>query len=72
LTDKLLNSLSRVPELQVIARTTSFALKRKNLSVQKIEDSLAVNFLVEESVRKAGNKIKVTAQLINPQLDDPI
>jgi adenylate cyclase len=47
-------------------------VKGKNLSVQKIADSLAVNFLVEGSVRKAENKIKVTAQLINPQLDDNI
>ena len=69
LTDELLNSLSRVPELRVIARTTSFALKAKELSVQKIADSLNVNYLVEGSVRKAGDKIKVTAQLIDPRLD---
>ncbi len=72
LTDELLNSLSRVPELRVIARTTSFALKGKDISIQKIADSLKVNYLVEGSVRKAGNKIKVTAQLINPELDDHI
>jgi TolB-like protein len=72
LTDELLNSLSRVPELRVIARTTSFALKGKELSVQKIADSLNVDYLVEGSIQKVDNRIKVIAQLINPELDDHI
>jgi TolB-like protein len=72
LTDELLNSLSRVQELRVIARTTSFALKGKDLSVQKIADSLNVNYLVEGSIQKVGNKVKVIAQLIDPKLDDHI
>jgi TolB-like protein len=72
LTDELLNSLSRVPELRIIARTTSFALKGKELSVQKIADSLNVDYLVEGSIQKVDNRIKVIAQLINPELDDHI
>lgn len=69
LTEELLNCLARLPELQVTARTSSFAFKGKDLPVQLIADSLGVNYLLEGSVRKSGNKLRVTAQLINPKQD---
>ena len=69
LTEELLNCLARLPELQVTARTSSFAFKGKDLPVQLIADSLEVNYILEGSVRKAGNQLRVTAQLINPNQD---
>lgn len=69
LTEELLNCLARLPDLQVTARTSSFAFKGKDLPVQLIADSLGVNYLLEGSVRKSGNMLRVTAQLINPEHD---
>ncbi len=69
LTEELLNCLARLAELQVTARTSSFAFKNKNLPIQLIADSLGVNYILEGSVRKAGNQLRVTAQLINPKQD---
>lgn len=69
LTEELLNCLSRLPELQVTARTSSFAFKGKDLPVQLIADSLGVNYILEGSVRKAGNQLRITAQLIDPSKD---
>ena len=64
LTEELLNSLSRLPELQLIARTSSFSFKGKNIPINKIADSLHVAYIVEGSVRKVGNQLRITAQLI--------
>ena len=64
LTEELLNSLSRLPELELIARTSSFAFKGKNIPLIKIADSLGVAYIVEGSVRKMGNQLRITAQLI--------
>ncbi len=72
LTEELLNSLAQIPGLRVTARTSSFAFKGKDLPVQKIADSLGVSYLVEGSVRKSGNTLRITAQLINPETDDHI
>ncbi|MGI9542932.1 MAG: adenylate/guanylate cyclase domain-containing protein [Cyclobacteriaceae bacterium] len=72
LTEELLNSLAQIPELRVTARTSSFAFKGKGFRVQEIADSLGVGYLVEGSVRKSGNTLRITAQLINPETDDHI
>jgi adenylate cyclase len=63
--EELINALTKVEGLRVPARTSSFGFKGKNLSVRAIADSLRVGAVLEGSVRKAGNRIKVTAQLIN-------
>ncbi|HMG94182.1 MAG TPA: hypothetical protein VK589_29185, partial [Chryseolinea sp.] len=64
LTEELLNSLANVEELRVIARTSSFAFKGTNIPIQKIADSLHVSYILEGSVRKQGEKLRITAQLI--------
>jgi TolB-like protein len=64
LSEELLNQLAKVPELRVIGRTSSFAFKGKNEDLRKIGETLGVNHILEGSVRKAGNRVKITAQLI--------
>ena len=65
MTEELIDALAKVPELQVAARTSSFAFKGKSLSVRAIGDSLKVGALVEGSVRRAGPHLRVAAQLID-------
>jgi TolB-like protein/Flp pilus assembly protein TadD len=65
ITEQLLNELSRVPGLHVAARTSSFFFKDRNVPMQEIGMALGVSTLLEGSVRKAGNTVRITAQLIN-------
>jgi TolB-like protein/class 3 adenylate cyclase len=64
-TEELINVLSKIEGLQVISRTSAFAFKGKNEDVREIAAKLNVQKIIEGSVRKAGNRIRVTAQLIN-------
>ena len=64
LAEELLNLLARVPMLHVAARTSSFAFRDTRLDVRAIGQRLNVAHVLEGSVRKAGNRIRVTAQLI--------
>ncbi|MDT8449171.1 MAG: hypothetical protein RQ847_03260 [Wenzhouxiangellaceae bacterium] len=64
LTEEILNSLAALPELLVTARTSSFYFKDKDVPVPEIAETLGVGHIVEGSVRRAGDKIRVTAQLI--------
>jgi len=64
LTEEILNSLASLPDLLVTARTSSFYFKGKDVPVTEIADTLGVAHVVEGSVRRAGDKIRVTAQLI--------
>jgi len=64
LTEEILNSLARLPELLVTARTSSFHFKGKNLPIPEIAATLGVDHVVEGSVRRSGNKVRITAQLI--------
>jgi len=65
LSEELLNVLTKVDGLNVASRTSSFAFKGSTGSVQKIARSLRVANILEGSVRKAGNRLRVTAQLID-------
>lgn len=65
ITEELLNALTKVDGLLVISRSSSFAFKGKNEDVRKIGQQLGVNTVLEGSVRKAGNKVRITAQLVN-------
>jgi serine/threonine-protein kinase len=65
ITEELINALVKVPGLRVAARTSSFAFKGKEQDVRAIGERLRVRTLLEGSVRKAGNRVRVTAQLIN-------
>jgi TolB-like protein len=69
LTEELLNSLSSLEDLRLISRTTSFSFKDKGLSAKRIADSLGVAHVLEGSVRKNDDQLRVTVQLIKA-LDD--
>ena len=64
LSEELLNLLAKIPELKVIGRTSSFSFKGKNEDLRSIAQKLGVAHILEGSVRKDGNKIRVSAQLI--------
>ena len=62
--EELLNRLAQVPDLKVIARTSSFAFKGEKVEIAQIAQKLNVAHVLEGSVRKSGDKVRVTAQLI--------
>jgi TolB-like protein/Tfp pilus assembly protein PilF len=64
LTETLLHMLAQVPELKVAARTSSFAFKGEQQDVRAIADALNVAHVLEGSVQRAGDKVRITAQLI--------
>jgi TolB-like protein len=65
LSEEILNLLAKIPDLKVIARTSSFAFKGINEDVRVIGDKLDVSTILEGSVRKSGDRVRVTAQLID-------
>jgi adenylate cyclase len=65
ITEEILNALTNIDGLKVTSRTSSFAFKGRNVDTREIGTTLNVNSVLEGSVRKAGNKIRITAQLIN-------
>ena len=65
LTEEILNGLARVEGLQVAARTSSFAFKGTDADIREIGRKLGVAHVLEGSVRKAGDRLKITAQLID-------
>ena len=64
LSEELLNLLAKLPELRVIGRTSSFQFKGRNEDLRVIGQKLNVAHILEGSVRKSGNKVRITAQLI--------
>jgi TolB-like protein/Tfp pilus assembly protein PilF len=64
ISEELLNLLSKIPELRVAARTSSFSFKDQNLAIPEIARLLNVAHVLEGSVRKAGDDVRITAQLI--------
>ncbi len=67
LTEEILNSLAQLPELLVTARTSAFHFKGQDVNVQEIATALGVNHIVEGSVRRSGDRLRVTAQLIRAE-----
>jgi len=65
ITEDIITELSRFPELFVIARNSSFAVKGKAVDIKDAARKLGVRFVVEGSVRKAGNRVRITAQLVD-------
>jgi TolB-like protein/Flp pilus assembly protein TadD len=65
LSEELLNLLAGIPELRVTARTSSFSFKDKNMDVRDIGQALNVANVLEGSVRRSGDQLRITAQLIN-------
>ena len=64
MTEEILNALAKVPKLEVTARTSVFSLKGQNHDVREIGRMLGVAYLLEGSVRQAGDEVRITAQLI--------
>ncbi len=69
ISEDLLNLLTKVTQLQVTARTSSFSFKGKEIAIPEIAKQLHVAHVLEGSVRKAGNQVRVTAQLIDAETD---
>ncbi|MCZ6760458.1 MAG: hypothetical protein O7D29_08825 [Gemmatimonadetes bacterium] len=65
ITEDIITELSRFPTLFVIARHSSFAIKAETIDIKEVGDRLGVRYVVEGSVRKAGNRVRITAQLID-------
>jgi len=69
ITEDLLTSLSRIPELRVISRTSVMRYKRTELPIGEIARDLGVRYVLEGSVRREGNQVRITAQLIDAVSD---
>lgn len=65
LTQEIITALSKVPKLFVIARNTTFSYKGKSVKVNQVAEELGVRYVLEGSVRKAGDRVRITAQLID-------
>jgi serine/threonine-protein kinase len=63
--EELINALTHIRDLRVVARTSAFAFKGKNVDVREIGKTLSVDTVLEGSIRKAGTRLRVTAQLIS-------
>jgi len=69
LSEELLNLLAKVPELRVASRTSAFSFKGKEVKIADVASELNVGHVLEGSVRKAGNRVRITAQLIDATHD---
>jgi serine/threonine protein kinase len=67
LSEELINALSHIRELRVVARTSAFAFKGREIDVREVGERLNVGAVLEGSVRKSGQRLRITAQLINVQ-----
>ncbi|MDM9622964.1 guanylyl cyclase [Rhizobium sp. AC44/96] len=65
ISEDIITALSKLSQLFVIARNSSFTFKGKNVQVQEVATKLGVRHVLEGSVRKSGNKVRITAQLID-------
>ncbi len=67
ITEKIITGLSKIPDLFVIARNSSFTFKGKAVTVKEVGQRLGVRYVLEGSVRKQGDRVRITAQLIDAQ-----
>jgi TolB-like protein/Tfp pilus assembly protein PilF len=70
ITEEIITALSKVPDLAVIARNSSFTYKGKSVSIPVVGRELGVRYVLEGSVRKSSNKVRVTAQLIDARTNN--
>ena len=63
--EELINALTKIKDLRVVARTSAFSFKGKEIDIREIGNKLNVETVLEGSVRKAGNRLRITAQLVN-------
>ena len=64
-TEEIINALSKVDQLFVIARNSTFTYKGKPVKVQQVAEEMGVRYVLEGSVRKAGERVRITAQLVD-------
>jgi len=64
MTEEITSALARIPDLRVVARTSAFEFKGQNRNIQSIGQQLKASHLIEGSVRKVGDRVRITAQLI--------
>lgn len=69
MSEELLNRLTRLQDLRVCSRTSSFALKGTSLDMESVAGKLGVRYVLEGSVRRAGDRVRITAQLIDASSD---
>lgn len=67
MTEEIINALTKIEGLKVTARTSSFVFKNKNIDVRSIANQLNVSTILEGSIRRAGNDLRITAQLIRAE-----
>jgi adenylate cyclase len=67
--EEILNLLTRLPQLRVSSRSSSFAYKGEQINIRKVSEDLGVSTLLEGSVRRAGDRVRITAQLIDTATD---
>ena len=72
ISEELLNLLAKIPQLRVISRSSAFSFKGKDLDITEIARQLRVNYVLEGSVRKAGNQVRISAQLIDARSDSQL
>jgi TolB-like protein len=65
MTEEITSALARVPDLRVVARTSAYEFKGKNINIKTMGEQLGATHLIEGSVRKAGDRLRITAQLIS-------
>ncbi len=65
ITEEIINALTKIDGLRVASRTSTFAFKGKNADIRTIGGHLSVRSVLEGSIRKAGNRLRITAQLVN-------
>ncbi len=63
--EEILNGLVKVPDLRVVARTSAFSFKGQNIDIREVGETLNANYVLEGSVRKSGDRLRITAQLIS-------
>jgi TolB-like protein len=69
ISEELLNLLARIPQLIVISRSSSFSFRGKDIDIPSVAEQLNVALVLEGSVRKEGNRVRITAQLIDARSD---
>ena len=72
ITEDIITDLSKVSALSIVARNTAFAFKGQTVDVKEVAKTLEVTYVLEGSVRKAGNRVRITAQLIDGAAGDHV
>jgi adenylate cyclase len=72
ITEDIITDLSKVSALSVVARNTAFTFKGQSVDVKEVAKTLGVTYVLEGSVRKAGNRVRITAQLIDGAAGDHV